>query len=121
MQICEDHWDKLRQAIHDRGLSHLVSRDGDEVANRMKAELEGRASVFTWDPLLDVNNRIMCRALEVGGLAMLHPKEDGKPRCPICHAMEHSGEPKGTEKHWIQGPASAALEYARQEGVYPTP
>lgn len=82
MRCCQSHWDMMRSAIDDRGLSGLVAKSGEEAAERMKTELEGGQAAF--DPLMSMNWHFSNAALECGGLYMMTPGDDGKPRCPLC-------------------------------------
>ena len=52
MQMCQPHWDKLRAAIDERGLSALVARDGRAAAERVKREIEGTDGPDDFDPLM---------------------------------------------------------------------
>ena len=117
MRFCQTHWDRLRAAIDQRGLTPLVSQDGKAAAQRMAEEIEGTASDVSYDPLLDAHNMISHRALELGGLGMLTGDH-----CPVCCAVEHSRIGDGpdsfrdkahVESHWIDGPADAVLEHVR--------
>lgn len=85
MRFCMPHWEKLRAAIDDRGLSHLVSRNGQQAMQSFVKDIEGTADpLLDFDPLLAANNMIWSKALEVGGLSIMAPNEDGTDRCPIC-------------------------------------
>jgi hypothetical protein len=113
MKICETHWAKLRQAIRDRGLYHLVAKSGEAAADNIKAEAQGLP--HDYDPLMDCNMMIMSAGLKDGGLRLLTPKEDGSHYCPVCEAEAH-GVPVGD---WINGPADCALQLAREKGLVP--
>lgn len=127
MRICQRHWDMLRKAITDRGLEHLGARNGQEAVAAMATELEGRGAENDYDPLMSCNWMIFSRALELGGLGVMTPDDTGRPRCPVCMAMESSqiGGEGGfrdkahVESHWIDGPADAALSLAREKGLVP--
>lgn len=107
MKMCQPHWDKLRKAISDRGMDHLIAKSGELAARTIVKELEGNATPLDYDPLMDCNNMIFAHALKCGGLAMLC----GEPeRCPICEAVSHGAD----ESWWINGPADAALGYAKE-------
>jgi hypothetical protein len=120
MKICQDHWGKLRAAIKERGIDHLVARTGKEAAENMKADLEGRERDY--DPLMDCHWMITSRAVEHGGLYLMAPKEDGTEYCPICEALLHKPDDisvEQAEKYWIDGPADAALGLCREKGLVP--
>lgn len=40
MKFCQDHWDRLRARIEDRGLSHLIAPDGITAAAQIADQLE---------------------------------------------------------------------------------
>jgi hypothetical protein len=52
MKICESHWDKLRTAIDERGLSHLVAKDGAKAASQIAAQLNGSEAKEDYDPMM---------------------------------------------------------------------
>lgn len=53
MNLCQDHWTRLRAKIEDRGLMHLVP-DGGELAAAMMADQIEREepTVLNFDPLM---------------------------------------------------------------------
>ena len=123
MRICQDHWDKLKAAIKDRGLDHLVAKSGEEAAAMIAmitARLSGDKSQY--DPLVDCHWMISRKGLEEGGLYLMGQKEDGSPYCPICVALAHLPDDVTLEEavaYWIDGPANAALEHCRKLGLVP--
>ena len=122
MEICKDHWEKVRQAIADRGMDHLGARGGEQALENIKAELEGEETPF--DPYMTVNMMIWNRALQMGGLYLMELREDGSHYCPVCEALLHMEPPEGKtkedqERFWIDGPVNAALEEAREKGAIP--
>lgn len=115
MQFCKDHWDKLRKAIEDRGLSHLVVKSEEAVFENIVAELQGEKVVY--DPLIDCHWMITNKALETGGLYLLTNKKDGTQYCPVCEAVTHGN----LECDWIDGPADAVLNYCREKNLVSKP
>jgi hypothetical protein len=94
VKFCATHWSALRQAIHDRGLSDLVSKSTEEVMGRTVEELKaGETSKTTFDPLMGAHNAIVSRALDIAGLSLMAPNEDGSQRCPLCWIQ------KGHDEH----------------------
>jgi hypothetical protein len=126
MQICEKHWAMVRAAIEARGLSHLVAKSGEQLMANTIAESKGEDAPY--DPLAAVNWMISGRALEQGGLYLMTGDY-----CPVCEVMKHTAhipkapgetEPAGeawVERHWIDGPADAALAHCREQGLVPPP
>lgn len=115
MKFCQPHWDELRKAVDDRGLSHLVAGDGQKAFEAMARELEGRPEPGDWDPLMAAHWAITAHALECGGLYLMGEDEQGNQYCPLCEAAKHKANP--TE--WINGCADAMLENARQKNLVP--
>lgn len=124
MKICQPHWERLRTAIDERGLSHLVAQGGEQAARNLVAEATDGPSIQTFDPLMAAHNAIWARAMDVAGLAIMAPNDDGSDRCPICflneaHAAECAGPPCELPRdtafdHWID---KAADMVDRQAGV----
>lgn len=131
MQMCQDHWDKLKQAIKDRGLDHLGAKNAQEIIQDAKDQIAGKETGF--DPLMACNWMIHSKALEVGGMQLLFPNEDGSLKCSICEAIKHRHDSYSqqelaaygevtlemVEKFWIDGPADSVLERCRELGLVP--
>jgi hypothetical protein len=113
MKMCQPHWDKLRQAIKDRGIYFLVAGSSEQAISNIVADLKGEPSDY--DPLMDCHWMITKRALELWGLQLMWTKEDGTDYCPVCEAERHGA----TESIWIDGPADSALKFCRQKGLVP--
>jgi len=130
MQFCQPHWDKLRKAIEDRGMSHLIAKDGQTALENTVADLDAAKQGVdppkeTFDPLMSSFWAINSRALECGGLYLMTQKEDGTDWCPLCELDAHSPAdqiPPPYEKHsdsWINGCADSQLAHARKLGLIP--
>lgn len=127
MRFCQEHWDKLRQAIDDRGLSHLVARDGAAAAERIRAELDGTADKRTYDPLMAAHWMIMGWALEQAGASrfpLLNRSEvyhilASEDFCPVCEGMRRvvNRTPEQTEHELMNGPSDEVLKYCRDAGL----
>lgn len=120
MKICSDHWEKLRVAIDERGLSRLVAQSGEQAMENIKEELEGGDPPY--DPLMACNNMIWAEGLRLGGLYLMSQKEDGSQYCPICEALLHKLDDVSVElfeDYWIKGPADAVLRHCREQGLIP--
>lgn len=110
MQICQDHWTKLRAAIDARGIGHLV-KDAAGAVQEMHANLAGR-EVEHPDPLLAAHNMILSNAVRVAGFAILFNNEDGSERCPLCFLIANCACGLGPKCHmheWIDRAADDAL------------
>lgn len=104
MKFCQDHWDRLRAAIADRGLDGLVARGGAEAVRRQVDELKSGRSADTFDPLMSAHWAIASNASDYIGRAGGNPlylmfdgpedpvtdygpEHEGRtwPRCPLCY------------------------------------
>lgn len=114
MKMCQPHWDALRKAIEDRGLYHLVAKDGKTAIDNLKAELEGRGDKSNYDPLMTANLMICDTALQMGGLYLLNGEH-----CPLCEAAKHLGA--NAPEVWINGCTDSILEYCQKHGIVGQP
>ena len=98
-------------------MGHLILQGGEELAKRIKDELEDKATPANWDTLAAATWAIYGFALQVGGLYLMTCKEDGSAYCPLCEAEVRAGA--GTAVEWITGCLDAQLKYAREQGLMP--
>lgn len=118
MKFCQPHWDALREAINARGLGHLVAVNGRDAHARAVAELKGEADVSDFDPLMAAHNMILSRATQDFGLALFTGDY-----CPVCEYLKVYPPPApdskwaSNDEYFIEGPADAVLEIARELGV----
>lgn len=106
MRFCQDHWDRLRAAIEERGLAHLIAPDGDTAAAMVASELERGQQPTNYDPLMAAHWAIASNVMDLISNAGGNPlylmggpdaPEDpvrgygaeyqGRtwPRCPLCY------------------------------------
>jgi hypothetical protein len=107
VRFCEDHWERLRVAIEDRGLAHLIAPDGAVAAEQMADQLKRAAAgeepgtAVNYDPLMAAHWAIANNVMTQLGSNSLYlmgggpedpvtghgPKYDGRtwPRCPLCY------------------------------------
>lgn len=97
MNWCKPHWDQLRKAIDDKGLTPLVAKDGVECTTRMqKGEFEPLMySLFSVANQMKQNPRCTTEDL----LA-----------CPCC-VLVRDEQPHLVE-NWIDGVTTDALNAA---------
>lgn len=122
MKFCQTHWEKLRQAIKDRGLWPLVATSGENAASKLTAAFEQGPSRTNFDPLMDAHNAIVANVLGLVGLALFNANEDGSERCPICFAQaEHDANCVLADcapfDVWIDRAAEDAFARAKDLGV----
>lgn len=90
MKFCQDHWDRLRAALTDRGLDGLIAKGGVRAARNLKSEIEDGPSITNFDPLMGAHNTILNNALSNmprgAALAMMTAPDDApvEQRCPLC-------------------------------------
>lgn len=93
MNLCQDHWDRLKAMIEARGLMRFVPSSGAEAHRRMVGQIEssqrGEAEVTrsTFDPLLGASNALLANCMEAAPnpLALLCVEEGSeRPPCPLC-------------------------------------
>jgi hypothetical protein len=110
MKMCTEHWAKLRKAIDDRGLGHLVAKSREAAMETIVRMVEGDGDPKRdFDPLMEANWAIFSAALHDGGLALL-----AKECCPLCVCEESK---TGLADNWIEGASDDQLERARQLGL----
>jgi hypothetical protein len=90
VRFCQPHWDAIRAALDERGMTDLIASSGARaVVNTARDYEAGHTTLATFDPLMGAHWAIVNRVMEVVGLSILSPNEDGTDRCPICYAREH--------------------------------
>lgn len=110
MKMCQDHWDKLREAIRERGLYEFVAKSGDVASEKMKAELESTADeTKPYDPLASANWGIATQAVEQGATYIMFGDY-----CPLCEVETHAGS--SSSQDWINGCTDAILNDFRENG-----
>lgn len=83
MQFCDSHWDRLRQAVADAGLSVLISEDREQATLKLMSELQEGTTIDNYDPLMGASLSILLNTVQLlGTAALLIPS--GYPECPLC-------------------------------------
>ncbi len=112
MNWCQPHWDVLRKAVEDRGLSHLIAKDDETALKNTMDNLEGDEEVF--DPLMGsycrINNQMLVDLKDMGQADL-----QTIMRCPLCLLVEH-GQPEQVE-NWVNGVTDQAQHYAVEKGL----
>jgi len=106
MQFCLDHWNLLKQRIDDRGLTHLIAKDGHVAAEQAATQIqEAGVTAQTFDPLMSAQWAISGNVMDFlhrSGMNPLYlmsggeedkcdgtygPQYEGRPwpRCPLCY------------------------------------
>lgn len=91
MKFCQEHWQQLRQKIDDRGLAHLVPKNGAVATQQMQSQLRERAvTKENFDPLMGAHWAIASNAMQVLQRAGVDPlylmmePAPGRTDCPLC-------------------------------------
>lgn len=128
MRFCQDHWDRLRAAIDERGLSHLIAPDGKTAMMQMADQLK-RAEAgdephtpVNYDPLMSAHwaivNNLGDAARQHGGPGAALYILTGDI-CPLCFANEQHQQgcqDEGctfTYDDWIDYAANDQAEYVK--------
>jgi len=133
MKFCQEHWDRLRQAIKARGLGDFVSASGMEAMAKEVQGLEGMPQTLSrFDPLMGAHWNIVNNAMSMLSRIGINPfvmmtAEDGTPKaCPICFLNKIAEDRdkncfdpeckwvKGTRfDSWIDRAADGVIEYMK--------
>lgn len=118
-RFCQPHWDKLREAIADRGMEHLIPQSGVTAAMQLvdALEREGEATPVNYDPLMGAWSALL------GNLSNIIPTlifMEGCPMCIVIDSGKHHGVPQehldGIE-NWIYRAADDQLGIATELGL----
>lgn len=104
MKMCMPHWEELKTAIDDRGLSKFIAPSGEVLAKNLVTELQGGEKKF--EPLMGANIAIMSNALQMGGLYLMTGDF-----CPLCELEKHTPE---KASNWIKYASDEQYEKAKK-------
>ena len=107
MQLCQDHWHELKNAIRQRGLWSLVAQDGYIAAPVVSEETRDKPASSTLDPLTTTALMISEQALMAFGAYLLT-----RHYRPLCEVEQKLGE--GLSLEWIDADADAMLDLCRE-------
>jgi hypothetical protein len=92
VKFCQDHWNSLRSAIDERGLTALVADSGEKAAANLASELADGQTIDNYDPLMSAHFAIASNAMGFiangGGnplVIMAPPPDHPEWGCPICY------------------------------------
>jgi hypothetical protein len=123
MKLCQECWNKLKQAVDERGLSNLIAKNGEVAASQIAEQLTTGSTPTNYDPLMAANMAIWSESLRAFGLSMM--AEDAP--CPLCEKTRIESIcidlncSKQTGDDWIQFAAEDQLQYAIHMGYVPKP
>jgi hypothetical protein len=107
MQICQDHWHELKNAIRQRGLWTLVAHDGYIAAPLVTRDQYENSDAPTLDPLVTAGLMISDQALRAFGSYLLT-----RSYCPLCEVEQNLGQ--GTSLEWIEADADSVLHLCQE-------
>lgn len=119
MKFCMDHWGRLKKAISERGLDHLIAEDGKSAADAVARQIKGEDDKSDFDPLMSATFAIYSAYIRDVGLSAMMADKDGSEVCPLCGVANNPRSRKGLDQNWIDGAAADSLEYARHIGLIP--
>lgn len=112
MKFCQNHWDKLRAAITDRGLFHLVSGSGMEAVEKLvDSAITQQTNIQNFDPLMAAHNMIYSNALSRVGFSLMALNDDGTQKCPICIVGSHCAGCEAIAEDWINKASDGVKTY----------
>ena len=121
MRMCQEHWSQLKQLVEASGLGKLVSKSGEEASMRLTKELTCGVDASTFDPLMAAHNILLSHIMDVRGLALMLPNDDGSDRCPLCYMIESCGcgeaGCKTKSEQWLEYAVRDAVEVAKELGL----
>ena len=106
MQICEDHWHELKNAIRQRGMWRLVAEETGAVYSPVQ-EGQGQRRSGDLDPLMMTSLLISEQALMAFGSYLLTHR-----CCPLCEVEFNLG--KGLSFDWIDFDADQILQVCKE-------
>jgi hypothetical protein len=100
MNMCQEHWDRLREKINQRGLSHLIAPDGQTAAAQLadqfqrSAEDRDESTVANFDPLMGAFMAIGSNIMGLLGQSALYLMSGGPDALedPIDFAQYANGD-----------------------------
>ena len=96
MRFCENHWGMLREKVDAAGLGTLVPETAEKAMAGLVDQIEtDKTTVDNFDPLMGAHNAIVANGLDMVGLDLMQPNEDGSERCPICYLTAYSQKWRG--------------------------
>lgn len=114
MKTCTKHWEELKQAIRDRGLEHLVSKNGAECAERFRKMHGGDTDPKLYDPLFDSHMMIMANAASAAPYLL---EKENAELCCLCELDAHKAEMGEGASDWIRNSTDGALGHCRANGL----
>jgi hypothetical protein len=108
MRFCQAHWEKMREAVRERGLEAYVASGEEEAARRTTtALLDPDNERAAFDPLLEAHWAIVNNLMQMTPLGLSLMMGDG---CPLCEAntARHEALPNGCGQPDCPDPVTCA-------------
>jgi hypothetical protein len=131
MKMCAPHWQTMRDAIEEKGLSGLVAKSGEAAMDAQVRQIEEhqrtgsvseQTTKETFDPLMSMHWHFSNNALRCGGLYIMGQREDGENDghyCPLCEFEKNAEGFVAREE--IGKVADQMRDYCINEGVIARP
>lgn len=107
MNICQDHWHDLKNAIRQRGMWRLVTPSGYRAAETPEEILELNAAQYAFDPLMAVSLMVSEQARFAFGSSLVTGIA-----CPLCEVDRNLGA--GMAYDWIDTDTDLILQVCRE-------
>lgn len=104
MQICQDHWHELKNAIRRRGMWKLVSPDSNR---QLPRHMFSTAAGSAFDPLHAASLLISDQARLAFGDYL-----ETRSCCPLCEVEQNLG--RGHSFEWIDVDADTILQVCKE-------
>ncbi|HEY8098845.1 MAG TPA: hypothetical protein VIE65_22505 [Methylobacter sp.] len=69
-------------------MDKFIAKDGKQAAAMMVSSLEEGSKKTNFDPLMCAHNMIVSHILDIVGLQLMMPNEDGTDKCPLCFVRD---------------------------------
>ena len=112
MRMCMPHWERLKAAVEEKGLMHLVKGNSEKLLSSVERQLKGTDTTADFDPLTNATFAIYAQCLRNVGLMAMQPDF-----CPLCDVDEKG---PSNSQNWIDGSTNDQLEIARNLGLMQT-
>lgn len=112
MRFCQDHWNKLKDAVKCQGMWGMVATSGEEACDRTVSQIEDGPQPGNFDPLMEIHWMIAGRVIEQNGAYLLTGDY-----CPMCEAGKHCDECRAIVETWPESAAKhVKAEYDKRRG-----
>jgi hypothetical protein len=121
MRFCENHWNGMKKALEDRGLSSFIATSGETAASRVESQAETHeVKRENYEPLMGMQMAIIHNAIGTLGIETFADNPDGSDRCLLCYLIANCTCGRGDEcsyYKWTDYAANDMLDLAKDLGL----